>query len=183
MSQIKVDSIVPRAGLAAGTQGGIIQMKYTSVHGAVSVACNQSGTNISAFDTAITPLFDTSRIIIQCYFGSISSNSGNSLAWEIKRGDTRIDALVGESIGNRKRFTGRGVSTWNADQNHTHSYSCTVMDHPQTTSEVTYKLFGAVEGADGRLFYFNRNRANANATNVYSARLMSSMLVMEVNGL
>ena len=183
MSQLKVDSVVPRGGLAAGTQGGIIQMKYTSVNGVVSVACNQSGTNISAFDTTITPLFNTSRIIIQCYFGGISSNSGNSLAWEIKRGDTRIDDLVGDGNGNRKRFTGRGVSTWNADANHTHSYSVNVMDFPATTSAVTYKLFGAVEGANGRLFYFNRNRNNANANNVYSARLMSSMLVMEVNGL
>lgn len=182
MSQLKVDSVIPRGGLAAGTQGGIIQMKYTSVNAVVSVSCVESGTNISAFDTAITPLFNTSRIIIQCYFGGISSNTGNSLAWEIKRGDSRIDALVGDGNGNRKRFTGRGVSTWNADANHTHSYSVNIMDAPATTSEVTYKLFGAVEGGT-RTFYFNRNRNNANANNVYSARLMSSMLVMEVNGL
>ena len=182
MSQLKVDSVVPRGGLTAGTQGGIIQMKYTSVNSVVSVSCVESGTEISAFNTSITPLFTTSRIIIQCYFGGISSNSGNSLAWEIKRGDARIDDLVGDGNGNRKRFTGRGVSTWNADQNHTHSYSCMVMDAPATTSAVTYKLFGAVEGGT-RTFYWNRNRANANANNVYSARLMSSMLVMEVNGL
>ena len=182
MSQLKVDSVVPRGGLAAGTQGGIIQMKYTNVNAVVSVSCVESGTHISAFDTAITPLFNTSRIIIQCYFGGISSNSGNSLAWEIKRGDTRIDDLVGNGDGNRKRFTGRGVSTWNGDQNHSHSYSVMVMDAPATTSQVTYKLFGAVEGGT-RTFYWNRNRANANANNVYSARLMSTMLVMEVNGL
>tara|TARA_R100001126_G_C4867645_1_gene171181 strand:- start:274 stop:822 length:549 start_codon:yes stop_codon:yes gene_type:complete len=182
MSQLKVDSVVPRGGLASGTQGGIIQMKYTSVNSVVSVSCVESGTHISSFDTAITPLFTTSRIIIQCFFGRVSSSSGNSLSWEIKRNDTRIDDLVGDSEGNRKRFTMAGASTWNADQNHCHSYMLNVMDAPATTSSVTYKLYGAVEGGT-RTMYFNRNRANANANNVYSGRGMSSMLVMEVNGL
>ena len=180
MSQLKVDSIVPRGGLAAGTQGGIIQMKYTPVTAVVSVSCVESGTNISAFDTTITPLFNTSRIIIQCYFGGISSNSGNSLAWEIKRGDARIDDLVGDGNGNRKRFTGRGVSTWNADQNHCHSYMINVMDHPSTTSAVTYSLYCAVE-SNGTV-YFNRNRYNGSGGTPIYSRTMSSMLVMEVSG-
>tara|TARA_B100001057_G_C22694065_1_gene888978 strand:- start:14 stop:562 length:549 start_codon:yes stop_codon:yes gene_type:complete len=181
MSQLKVDSVIPRGGLASGTQGRIIQMKYTPVNAVVSVSCVESGTNISAFDTAITPLFNTSRIIIQCYFGRVSSSSGNSLAWEIKRNDSRIDALVGDGDGNRKRFTTGGVSIWNADANHTHSYGINVMDAPATTSQITYKLFGAVEGGT-RTMYFNRNRNNANANNVYSSRTMSTMLVMEVEG-
>ena len=78
MSQIKVDSIVPRGGLASGTQGGIIQMKYTPVRSVISNSTSESGNHVSAFDTAITPLSSSSRIIIQWY-GVVSSSGGNTV--------------------------------------------------------------------------------------------------------
>ena len=179
MSQIKVDSIVPRGGLASGTQGGIIQMKYTPVRSVISNSTSESGNHVSAFDTAITPLSSSSRIIIQWY-GVVSSSGGNTVGFMIRRGSSVIDDLRGNADGNRSRYTSRGATTWNADQNHCHSYMINVMDHPSTTSTVTYSLYCAVE-SNGTV-YFNRNRYNGSGGTPIYSRTMSSMLVMEVSG-
>ena len=180
MSQLKVDSIIPRGGLASGTQGGIIQMKYTPVRSVISNSTSESGNHVSAFDTSITPLSNNSRIIIHCCFGAVSSSGGNTVGFMIRRGSSVIDDLRGDADSNRSRYTARGATTWNADQNHCHSYSINVMDHPSTTSAVTYSLYVAVE-SNGTV-YFNRNRYNGSGGTPIYSRVMSSMLCMEVSG-
>ena len=179
MSQIKVDSIVPRGGLASGTQGGIIQMKYTPVRSVISSSTTTTGTHISAFDTTITPLSNSSRIIIQFYC-VVSSSGGNTVGFMIRRGSAETDELRADADGSRLRYTSRGATTWNADQNHCHNYMLNVMDHPSTTSAVTYRLYAGVESSN--TVYFNRTRNNTNNSNPVYSRAMSSMLCMEVSG-
>ena len=98
----------------------------------------------------------------------------------VRRGSSTIDAMRGDNDSGRSRYTSRGATTWNADQNHCHSYFINVMDHPSTSSAVTYRLYVAVEG-NGTV-YFNRNRYNGGGTTPIYSRTMSSMLVMEVTG-
>ena len=179
MSQLKVDSIVPRGGLAAGTQGGIIQMKYTPVTAVVSVSCVESGTNISAFDTTITPTTANSRFLITAYL-NVASAGGNTFGVMVRRNNSVIDELRANADGNRRRYTGRGATSWNADGNHMHNYTVVVLDTPSTTNNITYKLFFATEGSN--TLYINRNRNNSNSSNPIYSRGMSSMTVMEVDG-
>tara|TARA_B100000575_G_C23106504_1_gene638681 strand:+ start:1100 stop:1639 length:540 start_codon:yes stop_codon:yes gene_type:complete len=173
------NSIKPAGGLSSGYRGGIIQMKYTPVTGVVSSGTDSSGVHVSSFDTTITPTSTNSRIIIQGTFGAVSSNGGNTFGITVRRGSSVIDAMRGNSDGSRGRYTMRGATTWNADQNHCHSYAFTVIDHPSTTSSTTYRIYASVEG--NHTIYFNRNRYNGNNSNPIYSRVMSSMLVMEVS--
>lgn len=173
------NSIQPASGLAAGLLGGIIQLKYTPVNGVVSSSTDSSGVHVSAFDTIITPVSTSSRILIQGFFGGVSSSSGNSFGLTVRRGSTAPDAMKGNADGSRSRYTMRGATTWNADQNHCHSYSLNVVDHPNTTSATTYRIYASVES--NHTIYFNRNRYNGNNSSPIYARTMSSLLVMELS--
>ena len=172
------NSIRPAGGLSSGYEGGIIQMKYTPVRGVISHSSNETGAHTSAFDTTITPTSTSSRILISVMFGCISSTGGNTNGFMIRRGSTEIDDLRGNAVGNRRRYTARGTTTWNADGNHAHNYAFTVLDHPNTTSAITYRLYTANEGSN--TVYFNRNRNDSNSGNPIYGRTMSSMIVMEV---
>ena len=172
------NSIRPAGGLSSGYEGGIIQMKYTRVGGVVSHSSNETGTHTSAFDTTITPTSTSSRILITCTFGCVSSNGGNTNGFMIRRGSTEIDDLRADPDSSRRRYTARGTTTWNADGNHAHNYAFTVLDHPNTTSAITYRLYTANEGS--HTVYFNRGRNNTNSGNPIYGRTMSSMIVMEV---
>ena len=55
-----------------------------------------------------------------------------------------------------------------------------VIDHPNTTSSTTYRIYASVEGSSS--IYFNRNRYNGNSSSPIYARTMSTLLVMEVSG-
>ena len=184
MSQLKVDSVVPRAGLPSGAQGRIIQIKYTPVRSIVSISTTEAGSNMSAFDTQITPTSANSRFIIQLYC-NVSSNGGNSIGIMIRRNNSEIDAMRADDDGGRRRYTGRGATTWNGDGNHLHNYLINVMDTPSTTNSITYKAFFAIEGS--HTMYLNRHRTghgdNANdRQTVHASRAMSSMTVYEVEG-
>ena len=172
------NSIRPAGGLSSGYEGGVIQMKFTPVRGVISHSSSETGVHTSAFDTTITPTNSSSRILITVYFGAVSSSGGNTNGWMIRRGSSEIDDLRSNADGSRRRFTARGTTTWNSDQNHAHSYAFTVMDHPNTTSATTYRLYTANEGS--HTVYFNRGRNNTNSGNPIYGRTMSSMLVMEV---
>ena len=171
--------IKPANGLSSGYRGGIIQMKYTPVTGVLSSNTNSSGVHLSAFDTSITPTSTNSRIIIQGFFGAVSSNGGNSFGITVRRGSSVVDAMRGNSDGSRSRYTMRGATTFNADQNHCHSYAFIVKDHPNTTSSITYRIYASVEG--NNTIYFNRNRYNGNNSSPIYSRVMSSILVMEAS--
>lgn len=173
------NSIQPAGGLAAGYRGGIIQVKYTPVNGVVSNSTSDSGTHCSEFDTTITPVSTSSRILILGSFGAVSSSGGNSFGITVRKGSSTVDAMRGNADGGRSRYTMRGATTWNADQNHCHSYYLSVVDHPNTTSATTYRLYVSCE-SNGTL-YFNRNRYNGNSSSPIYSRAMSSLLVMELS--
>ena len=95
------NSIRPAGGLSSGYEGGIIQMKYTAVRGVISHSSNETGTHTSAFDTTITPTSTSSRILITCTFGCVSSSGGNTNGFMIRRGSSEIDDLRSNSDGSR----------------------------------------------------------------------------------
>ena len=66
MSQIKVDSIVPRNGIASGEGGGIIQVVTTNISARTTVSglSNTAFTDISGFSKAITLTSNTSKALI-----------------------------------------------------------------------------------------------------------------------
>ena len=177
------DGVFPADGtdVPHGTRGGIIQIAYTRVNGVSS--CNPSGgslTNMSAFNTIITPRDASNTFLIQLYLGAISANGGNSMLCEIRRNNSSIDAMRGNADSSRPRGTMRGVFRWNADSIHAHSYMLQVEDQPASTAQVTYKVFFAGESNPSAI-YVNRQHSTGGDGNYYGSRVMSSMTVMEIS--
>lgn len=173
------DGVFPADG--GSERGGIIQIAYTRVNGVSS--CNPSGgslTNMSAFDTIITPRDSSNIILIQLFLGAVSANGGNSFLCEIRRNNSSIDNMRGNADSSRPRGTMRGSCRWNADSNHAHSYMLQVEDQPATTSQITYKAFFAAESNPNTL-WVNRQHSSGGDGNYYGSRVMSSMTVMEVS--
>ena len=68
MSTIKVNKIIPTGGVPDRWRGGIIQVVNTRVTATSSVSMNgKEFTNISVLNTSITPLFNTSKILVSMY--------------------------------------------------------------------------------------------------------------------
>ena len=177
------DGVFPADGTSVphGTRGGIIQIGYTPVRSVQSVNVSSGNlTNMSAFNVVITPRDASNTFLIQLYLGAISANGGNSFLCEIRRNNSSIDGLRANADGSRFRGTMRGVNRWNADSNHAHSYMLQVEDQPNSTAQMTYKVFFASESNPSAL-YVNRQHSTGGSGNYYGSRVMSSLTVMEVS--
>tara|TARA_R100000234_G_scaffold102664_1_gene71931 strand:+ start:274 stop:750 length:477 start_codon:yes stop_codon:yes gene_type:complete len=150
MSQIKVDSIIPRNGVPSGSQGGIIQYKYASNS---SVRSTQSDSFVSSgLSITITPQSSDNKIIVRAY-GVAFNNNQNSAggAITIYRGSsTNIDpqggdgaAMLGEEDSNNLEST----------------ICCEFIDSPNTTSSVTYNVF--IRRLNGGEFFFGKRTTGA----------------------
>ena len=133
MSQLKVDSIIPRGGIPSGSNGGIIQYKYvanTSHRSTSSDSFVASGITLS-----ITPQSSDNKIIIKT-FGTGNNNNQNSAggAITIYRGSSQNLQTVSSGIG--------AVLTGEDDSNNIEaSLYCEFLDNPATTSTVTYNVY------------------------------------------
>ena len=92
MSQLKVDSIIPRGGLPSGSQGGIIQI----VQNIYKTDQTFSTTN-SYIDTGltctITPRSSSNHILVHCQLTFQPQNPGTCI-FRVQRGSTTIEQGV-----------------------------------------------------------------------------------------
>ena len=181
MSQIKVDSIIPRGGLGTGAVGGIIQVVSTFKSDTFSATINSMNeTNITGLSATITPQSTSSKILIVVDIGGCATpDTGQRYGFGLKRGGTVIG--VATSPGNR---TAAMFSTTNFEGNSNAmegGASFHFLDSPSTTSATTYKVQLKTEasGNTGNVFV---NRSGEDADNVQNARSVSSITVMEVSG-
>ena len=76
MSQIKVDSIVPRGGLPSGAVGGIIQVKQSVLTSAayqnINAGANYDWSNLTC---TITPTRSDSKIMITSMLSLVGESS------------------------------------------------------------------------------------------------------------
>tara|TARA_R100000654_G_scaffold7324_3_gene18154 strand:- start:1172 stop:1651 length:480 start_codon:yes stop_codon:yes gene_type:complete len=144
MSQIKVDSIIPRGGIPSGSNGGIIQYKYfdnTSVRSTTS----NSFVN-STISVTITPQSSDNKIIIKT-FGTCMNNNSNSAGGA-------ISIFRGTSTNLSTGVNGVGASyIGELDSNNMEiSLYCEFLDSPNTTSSVTYNVF--IKRLEGGEFFY-----------------------------
>ena len=132
MSQLKVDSIIPRGGLPSGSQGGIIRI----VQNIYKTDQSFSTTN-SFFDTgltcSITPRSASNHVLV--FFSlTFQPSSAAIIAFKVLRGSTALD--VGVSGGGTQ---GLIAGTQNGSRG---AYPCAyILDTGiSTTSSTTYKV-------------------------------------------
>ena len=127
MSQLKVDSIVPRGGLPSGASGGIIQMKSAILTSSVETS-NTSTFQDTGMSVTITPQSSSNKILVYCTSVMMNTSSNCGGCFSVFRGSTNI-----ASSGKMGSFHGEEGS------NNPESGSAgMVIDSPSTTSAVTY---------------------------------------------
>ena len=179
MSQIKVNSIIPVAGVPTGGGGGIIQIKQTVISDVKSYTANAYvWTDMPGFNATITPTSSSSKIMVFIGIGGIHQNAG-SLVGKVVRGST--DVGVGDADGNRQRcgFRLYGSNVYNG--NHCGSYQFNFLDSPATTSATTYKLQFNGESGTSYPVYLNRVLTDTNASENYRGRSISTLTLYEVS--
>ena len=148
MSQIKVDSIVPRGGVPSGaTGGGIIQVVRASSNTANVTPSGNSTWTDAGPSVTITPSSSSHLIMIESSVMCIA-NSNNYVAFRLLRGSTAIREWWGYmNVGYYAPFQGPGKH----------------IDSPSTTSAVTYKL-QIYATSSYNTFFFNYNGQTDNNT-------------------
>jgi hypothetical protein len=135
MSQLKVNSIIPVAGVPTGGGGGIVQIKQ-SVKTDVQTTTAQFGSwvDISGLSVAITPTSSSSKILIN--YSLMCSANNVIVGIKLLRGSTAIGEGAGTpSTSNYKA----SLFSWTGGNNLS-TMSKFVLDSPATTSATTYKL-------------------------------------------
>ena len=180
MSQLKVDSIIPRGGLGSGASGGIIQVISATKTDTTSISMSGGGTsgNISGLSPTITTT-GSNKVLITGFIAcdQNSSNTYNHVGIMLKRGSTVIG--LGDADGNRRRihsgvamavgyYTGnRGAGTGainflDSPSAGTHTYNIELTSSYSSNTTVTV------------------NRPNNSTNSIHYQRLVSVVTLMEV---
>ena len=182
MSTLKVNSIIPVAGVPTGGGGGIIQIVQTVKTDVFSME-SSSFTDITGMSVAITPTSNTSKVLIQVtlsYGGENNMYAGVNLL----RGNTGI--IIGDvgTGSNTRASFGLGGDN-NNFQYKLVSAAYNYLDSPGTTSATTYKLQIAATGADStpQMVMINSpyKSVHSSDTNAYIIRGTSVITAMEVS--
>ena len=166
MSTIKVNSIIPTAGIpnSGGTNygGGIIKIVHRKITATSNVTTTSTSfTNLSsAYNTFITPTSSSSKIYVIITAPVVANNSynGGIADYSIGRDGSMIDSFSYGSVYQNAS----GIAYQNLTM-HT-------LDSPNTTSQVGYNFMCKTNGSD------------AVGIGAYGANEIVSVTLMEVSG-
>tara|TARA_B100000902_G_C26888008_1_gene705915 strand:- start:126 stop:668 length:543 start_codon:yes stop_codon:yes gene_type:complete len=179
MSQIKVDSIIPRGGLPGGASGGgIIQMVSTTKTDQFSTS-SFSWIDITGLSVNITPQSSSHKIMVSYSVGVSARANVYSAGIRLMRDSTAI--FIGDEIhGASERRASNWIFTSNDAYSDRGQWPCngTYLDSPNSTSQQTYKL-QIITGYDGNDVNVNGARGGDNQT--WSGSVASTITVMEVS--
>ena len=175
MSQIKVDSIVPRGGLPAGSNGGIIQVKQTFKNDEFS-SSSSSYVDITGMTVTITPQSSSSKILID-----VNLNAGGAdnmyAGIKVMRGSTSIGLSTSMSLSSQVNASFAAYTDYQGNSDvKAYNFGFRHLDSPNTTSATTYKLQVYTRNA----VEFILNRPQQNFNEVYMIGQTSAITVYEV---
>jgi len=173
MSTLKVNSIIPVAGVPTGGGGGIVQtiMGETRTNVSQSIASGANGSS-AVLSATITPTSTSSKVKIS---GSVTvgmDNPSNLIYIKLFKGGSELSAA--SSSGSRQ--TG-GIGSdlidyaWQVSTIPFH-----YIDSPSTTSATTYQIYLSHSSGNSMTVYLNRSHTN---TNDSSYALTASHIILE----
>ena len=151
MSQLKVNSIIPVAGVPTGGGGGIIQIKQTVKTDRATLSVATGTLSSDVMTVSITPTSTSSKILLMCDINANCSTTG--FGFTFNRGGTDITGATGDSHGNRRRMT----SSQEVDSSNMSCLSGTFLDSPSTTSATTYGVKVAHTSGSTQNIFINHN--------------------------
>ena len=182
MSQLKVNSIIPVAGVPSGGGGGIIQIKQTVKTDTFSESLGaHTNSSTNCIEVSITPTSTSSHILIigQLYGASSYWTSSSAGAWQgrLNRGGT--DIARGDASGSRNRLTFRSGASNNTNTGN-NCFIYFLDTGISTTSATTYgvRLDNVDNGS--RTLYLNRDISFGDSV-TNGASLISTLTAMEVS--
>ena len=173
MSQIKVDSIIPRGGLPGGaTAGGIIQMVQTVKSDTYTGTSDGSEISLTGLTVTITPQSSSNKILLVANI--MYSCTGTTYKMYPKRGTTVIG--VGGADGSRPQI--QSAMGFSGDANQAEQCTSFYIDSPNTTSATTYSFYAINDNAQS--LFINRSVNDQN--NNVGQRGITTITAMEVSG-
>ena len=186
MSQLKVNSIIPVAGVPTGGGGGIIQVVSVSDslrESTGSFLFTDSYTD-TPFTVDITPTSTNSKILVSGFIMGESDVDSHQINFRVNRAISggSTTAIQAASSGSRNL----GISPPNAgtffENNESSPFNFGfhgLIDSPSTTSEITYTI-QMRKPSSNATFYYNRTVGTTDSSSY--ERGLSWMTVMEVSG-
>tara|TARA_A100001515_G_C4527171_1_gene195599 strand:+ start:267 stop:797 length:531 start_codon:yes stop_codon:yes gene_type:complete len=175
MSQIKVNSIVPAAGLTGSANGGIIQVIQAVKSDSFSINNTSSNTDIPGLSASITLSAASNKVLIEVHVSafSVESTSYYGARIQLVRGST--DIARGDADGNRVRCTAPVDGGGNS--NYADVTSAKFLDTPGAGTH-TYKV--QLGNSQSKNTFVNRP-VNTNNDATYSQCHISSITLSEVS--
>ena len=177
-SELRVDKIIPTAGVPTGGGGGVIQV-VQKLFTTTFTSNVYAYTDVTGFAIDITPKFNTSKILC---FGHISGNGTNNTRalyrlFRTVSGGSGVSLGVGnDSIGNRAPCIGTIYTGTDTESPSTFGY--TVLDSPATTNSINYKI-QISNGNNSDSSYLNR--ASSWSNSYAHGAPASSLTLMELS--
>ena len=172
MSQIKVNSIIPIAGVPTGGGGGIIQTVSTTKTNTAS-SNTTSFADITGMSVSITPTSSSSKILLLCYAHLGIDDSRYSIYLKFTGGNTASyigDSGTGVECANHVR-----MSTANSSYEQK-TTTLMFLDSPNTTSAITYQLQWKIQAT--QTAYINQSHQSTDGDR---GRTASTIIAMEVS--
>ena len=176
MSELRTNRIIPRDGLPAGSNGGIIQVVQSVV---TSASTGSGGTFVTVMSGSITPTSASNKILV-IVDGIVGSSNGYATKLNLYRSGTQI--YFGDAAGSRPRVS-KTITNY---PNEATTYMCTTvhitfLDSPGVSgSSITYDV--KLASYQSASWSFNRSYADQEDTTngEYNGRSASSITLMEV---
>ena len=157
-SELRVDKIIPTAGVPTGGGGGIIQVVSAST--SVDFSTNSTSyVDITGCTVNITPKFSTSKILVTFSVQFGVGSTGTPVGMRLERGGTGIG--IADAASNRNRGTVAEQTTYSNANNTVRLATSQFLDSPNTTSSVTYNV--AIHSSN--TWYINRSEENIDGNN------------------
>jgi hypothetical protein len=161
------------SGSAFAPAGSILQVVSTMKTDSFTTT-SLSFVDVTGFSVSITPKFSSSKILVLVTMTVGSQNTSNAHRAKLLRDST--DIAIGDAAGSRTRVSFQDVTT---DVNQQSFSGVHVLDSPNTTSAVTYKI-QISSNVSGQTVGVNRSKTDTDAATV--GRSVSTITVMEVAG-
>ena len=176
-SQLRVDKIVPVDGAPTGGGGGIIQVVQSFDTATSSSSVDGGALSDHVLTQAITPKFNTSKVLVEFHIMCSSPSTVNRLAAVITKNGSVLTNAVAASTGDNMTENTVCISAPNA--NEPYMLSGKFLDSPATTSAVTYGV--KVRTGTSSTVTVRFNRQGTESDNIYIMRGTSSLTLSEVS--
>ena len=178
-SELRVDRIIPTAGVPTGGGGSIIQVVSTVKTDTFSTS-SSSFTDITGLSVDITPTSTNNKILVFAHVHvAVASNYGGQTLRFAKTvgGSTDNTFAIGDVDGNRARHTMKAVGGGSNSRDYVTTQSMMHLDTPASTAAHTYKVQHG-DNDNTNTIYINLAAVDTNSTG-YS-KLVSNITVMEI---